>query len=219
MLEAEGGSILIDSARELRRDLYMRPFEAARRVYMILEAHLLRTESANALLKSLEEPPSYAVFLLVSDHADVMLPTIRSRVTPIPFRRLSTAQLAELTGDPVAARAALGDADRAQRLATDPDAAERRRGYVALARASLIDPAFDPGVAAKAIADAAAARPRPQASVSSRRPPSSSRASRTRGSERRLRSASTSGPSAPPAEPRPRRCATPSTRSASGTAT
>jgi DNA polymerase III subunit delta' len=158
VLEAEGGSILIDSARELRRDLSMRPFEASRRVYMILEAHLLRTESANALLKSLEEPPSYAVFVLVSDHADVLLPTIRSRVTPIPFRRLSSAQLAELTGDPVAARAALGDAGRAQRLATDADAAERRRGYVELARASLVDPAFDPGVAARLVADAATAR-------------------------------------------------------------
>ncbi|HVI19107.1 MAG TPA: hypothetical protein VM712_12050, partial [Gaiellales bacterium] len=119
VLEAEGGSILIDHARELRRDLHMRPFEADRRVYMILDAHLLRTESANALLKSLEEPPAYAVFVLVSDHAAGMLPTIRSRVVPIPFRRLSSAQLTELTGDPVAARAALGDAGRAQRLASD----------------------------------------------------------------------------------------------------
>ena len=101
VLEAEGGSILIDHARELRRDLHMRPFEADRRVYMILDAHLLRTESANALLKSLEEPPAYAVFVLVSDHAEGMLPTIRSRVVPVPFRRLSSAQLTELTGDPV----------------------------------------------------------------------------------------------------------------------
>ena len=148
VLEAEGGSILIDHARELRRDLHMRPFEADRRVYMILDAHLLRTESANALLKSLEEPPAYAVFVLVSDHAEGMLPTIRSRVVPIPFRRLSSAQLTELTGDAVAARAALGDAGRAQRLASDPESAERRRTYLALARACLVDPEFDPGAAA-----------------------------------------------------------------------
>ncbi|HWH64583.1 MAG TPA: hypothetical protein VNS99_00720 [Gaiellales bacterium] len=158
VLEAEGGSILIDHARELRRDLHMRPFEADRRVYMILDAHLLRTESANALLKSLEEPPAYAVFVLVSDHAEGMLPTIRSRVVPVPFRRLSSAQLTELTGDPVAARAALGDAGRAQRLASDPASAERRRTYLALARACLVDPEFDPGAAAAVITDAAAAR-------------------------------------------------------------
>jgi len=84
VLEAEGGSILIDHARELRRDLHMRPFEADRRVYLILDAHLLRTESANALLKSLEEPPAHAVFVLVSDHAEGMLPTIRSRVVSMP---------------------------------------------------------------------------------------------------------------------------------------
>ena len=59
------------------------------------------------------------MFVLVSDHAERMLPTIRSRVVPVPFRRLSSAQLTELTGDPVAARAALGDAGRAERLASD----------------------------------------------------------------------------------------------------
>jgi len=107
VLEAEGGSILIDAARELRRDLHMRPFEADRRVYLVLDAHLLRTESANALLKSLEEPPPYAVFVLVSDHAQAMLPTIRSRVTPIPFRRLASVDLAAHTGDPVATPAAI----------------------------------------------------------------------------------------------------------------
>ena len=81
----------------LRRDLHLRPFEADRRVYLILDAHLLRDDSANALLKSLEEPPGYGVFVLVSDHAERMLPTIRSRVATIPFRRFSQAQLLEAT--------------------------------------------------------------------------------------------------------------------------
>ncbi len=158
VLEAEGGSILIERARELRRDLHMRPFEGDRRVYLILDAHLLRDDSANALLKSLEEPPPYAVFMLVSDNAERMLATIRSRVVPVPFRRLATADLAAHTGDPVAARAALGDLDRAERLASDPAAAERRRGYLALARSSRLDPEFDGAAAAKTIVDAAAER-------------------------------------------------------------
>ncbi len=158
VLEAEGASILMEHARELRRDLHMRPFEADRRVYLILDSHLLRTDSANALLKSIEEPPAYAVFLLVSDHAERMLPTIRSRVTPIPFRRLSTAQLIDHVGDPVAARAAMGDAGRAERLASDSEAAGRRREYLRLARASLVDGGFDPAEAARIITAAAAAR-------------------------------------------------------------
>jgi len=158
VLEPEGGSILIERARELRRDLHMRPFEGDRRVYLILDAHLLRDDGANALLKSLEEPPAYAVFVLVSDNAERMLATIRSRVVAVPFRRLATADLAAHTGDPVAARAALGDLERAERLASDSAAAERRRGYLELARACRLDPEFDGGAAAKTIVDAAAER-------------------------------------------------------------
>ena len=83
VLEPEGQGILVEGARRLRRDLYLRPYEAARRVYLILDAHLLRDESANALLKSIEEPPEYGVFVLVSDHAGRMLPTILSRVQSV----------------------------------------------------------------------------------------------------------------------------------------
>ena len=127
VLEPAGSMILMEDARRLRRDLHMRPFEAARRVYLILGAHLLRDDSANALLKSLEEPPSYGVFVLVSDHADGMLPTILSRVQLVPFRRFSTAELSEATGTATAARAAMGNLARAEQLAGDVAAAERRR--------------------------------------------------------------------------------------------
>jgi DNA polymerase-3 subunit delta' len=155
VLEPAGSMILMEDARRLRRDLHMRPFEAARRVYLILGAHLLRDDSANALLKSLEEPPSYGVFVLVSDHADGMLPTILSRVQLVPFRRFSTAQLTEATGNATAARAAMGNLARAEQLAGDDAAAERRRAYLDIARRSLIDPAFDPAEAAGVISSAA----------------------------------------------------------------
>ena len=49
--------IRIDAIRELRRDLHMRPFEADRRVYLVLGAHLMNEDAADALLKDLEEPP------------------------------------------------------------------------------------------------------------------------------------------------------------------
>ena len=75
--------------RELRRDLHMRPFEADRRVYLIFGAHLLNAEAADALLKDLEEPPPYAVIVLVADELGPLPETIRSRCQLVPFRRLS----------------------------------------------------------------------------------------------------------------------------------
>jgi DNA polymerase-3 subunit delta' len=151
VLEPEGQGILVEGARRLRRDLHLRPYEAARRVYLILDSHLLRDESANALLKSLEEPPEYGVFVLVSDHAGRMLPTILSRVQTVPFRRFPVAALEAAVSDPVAARAAVGSLARAEELAGDPASAGRRRTYLDLARASATDPGFDPAAAAAAV--------------------------------------------------------------------
>jgi len=173
VLEPLGDQIRIDEIRELRRDLHMRPFEASRRVYLILGAHLLRDDSANALLKSLEEPPSYGVFVLVSDHADGMLPTILSRVQLVPFRRFSTAELTEATGNATAARAAMGNLVRAEQLAGDEATAERRRAYLDIARRPLIDPAFDPAEAAGVISSAALA-----SAACARTPSSSAEAAR-----------------------------------------
>src|SRR3954447_13796454 len=67
VLEPLGEQIRIDAVREMRRDLHMRPFEADRRVYLVLGAHLLNEEAADALLKDLEDPPEYAVIVLVAD--------------------------------------------------------------------------------------------------------------------------------------------------------
>src|SRR5205823_9578258 len=124
VLEPLGEMIRIDEIRALRRDLHMRPFEAARRVYVVLEAHAMNDAAADALLKDLEEPPEYAVIVLVADDLGPLTATIRSRCQPIPFRRLSEAavrtELLErapgLDADEVAAIARLsgGRLDRAE---------------------------------------------------------------------------------------------------------
>jgi DNA polymerase III subunit delta' len=158
VLEPEGSGILMDDARRMRHDLHLRPFESNRRVYLILDAHLLRDDSANSLLKSLEDPPAYAVFVLVSDHVGRMLPTILSRVATVPFQRFTLAQLEAEVSDTAAARAALGSLTRARELATDAAAAERRLDYRRLAHDSATDPAFDPAVAAATVMAAAATR-------------------------------------------------------------
>src|SRR5215211_7593687 len=95
LLEPLGDQIRIDPIRELRRDLHMRPFEAERRVYVLLGAHLMNEDAADALLKDLEEPPDYAVVVLVADELGPLPETIRSRCQLIPFRRLSERAVRE----------------------------------------------------------------------------------------------------------------------------
>ena len=70
-------------------ELSMSPQASDRRVAVINDAGLMNTESANALLKTLEEPPAYSLILLVCDNPDTLLPTIRSRCQIIRFFPLS----------------------------------------------------------------------------------------------------------------------------------
>lgn len=169
VLEALGDQIRIDAIRALRRDLHMRPFEADRRVYVIFSAHLLNDEAADALLKDLEEPPAYAVIVLVADELGPLPETIRSRCQPVPFRRLSeravreaiAARAPELPPEraKAIARVAAGRLDRAERL-LDEAAAERRAGLLELARRVYADADFDPSEAAGAVVEASRARAR-----------------------------------------------------------
>jgi DNA polymerase-3 subunit delta' len=159
VLEPLGDQIRIDPIRELRRDLHMRPFEAERRVYLVLGADLMNEDAADALLKDLEEPPPYATMLLVADELGPLPETIRSRCQLVPFARLSRsavkAYLASrgLEGEAleIAARVAAGRLDRADRL-LDEEAGERRRAVLDLARSVYADPAFEPSAGAKAVA-------------------------------------------------------------------
>ena len=141
--------IRIDAIRELRRDLHMRPFEADRRVYLIFSADLMNDDAADALLKDLEEPPSYAVIVLVADDLGPIAETIRSRCQLVPFRRLSERAVRDAVAarapgldeqrQTALARVAAGRLDRLERL-LDPEAAERRATLLAQARAVYGEP-------------------------------------------------------------------------------
>ena len=95
-------SILINSIRELRRVTYLKPGEHGWRTVLIFEADKLCTgegTAANALLKLLEEPPGWTVFVLVTDRPHLLLPTIRSRCLGLYFPQLTNDQVAGyLTG-------------------------------------------------------------------------------------------------------------------------
>jgi DNA polymerase-3 subunit delta' len=167
VLEPLGDQIRIDAIRELRHDLHMRPFEADRRVYLIFGAHAMNEEAADALLKDLEEPPSYAVIVLVADELGSLPETIRSRCQPVPFRRLSertvreaiVAQAPELPADEATAiaRVAAGRLDRAA-LLLDDAAAKRRIERLRIARSAYRAPEFDAAAAAELVVAGSRAR-------------------------------------------------------------
>ncbi len=90
----DSGAIKIDQVRDVVDRAMYRPFEGRRRVVIIDEADALVAPAQNALLKTLEEPPSLSVFILVTSRPDVLLPTILSRCPQLRFRPLSADDMA-----------------------------------------------------------------------------------------------------------------------------
>ncbi len=71
--------IKVEQVRAIRKDAFVRPFDSDGKVYIVRYADNLNIASQNALLTLLEEPPAYALFILLCHNADGMLPTVRSR--------------------------------------------------------------------------------------------------------------------------------------------
>lgn len=86
--EPEKKTVSVELARKARADLFVRPNEAERKVYLFPRAQDMGAAAQNALLKVLEEPPEYGVFLLLTDEPAAMLPTVRSRCTELTLRPL-----------------------------------------------------------------------------------------------------------------------------------
>ncbi|HCM36936.1 MAG: DNA polymerase III, subunit gamma and tau [Candidatus Wildermuthbacteria bacterium RIFCSPLOWO2_02_FULL_47_9c] len=91
----------IDEMRELRDSVAFVPAKLKYKVFVIDEAHQLTKEAANALLKTLEEPPAHVLFILATTEAHKMIPTIASRCQRFDFRKLTvpeiSGKLAEVT--------------------------------------------------------------------------------------------------------------------------
>ena len=83
----------IDEIRDLRERVNYAPNQARYKVYIIDEVHMLTKEASNALLKTLEEPPSHVIFVLATTEVHKVLPTIISRCQRFDFRRLSLADV------------------------------------------------------------------------------------------------------------------------------
>jgi len=83
-----GGQLKIEQVRDLQQTLALRPYEARYRVAVLRRFHEANPAAANALLKTLEEPPPGVILILTADAADLLLPTIVSRCQPLPLRPL-----------------------------------------------------------------------------------------------------------------------------------
>ena len=83
----------IDPVRELRERINYAPTDLKRKVYILDEAHQITKDAWNALLKSLEEPPDFVVFMFASTHPEDFPPAILSRLQRFDVRRLTTAQI------------------------------------------------------------------------------------------------------------------------------
>lgn len=110
-------------------DLSLLPMAGDRKIAIIDDASLMNPESANAFLKTLEEPPAKSLIVLIADQLDALLPTIRSRCQIVRFDPLSSREIAELLVQ--------------QKMVTDPaeatTLAELSGGSLAVA-AQLLDP-------------------------------------------------------------------------------
>ena len=96
-LHPEGKSFLYCAKRirHLIKEVFYPPFESKRKLFIIHEADRMLPSSSHALLKTLEEPPSYAHFILISSHPEAILKTVRSRLLAIPFFSLSFEEITD----------------------------------------------------------------------------------------------------------------------------
>jgi len=144
IVEPDGRFIKTDQMREVQAEMYARPTEGRARVAIIDGAERMNPEAGNRVLKLLEEPPPFAVFILLTHNLAGVLPTIISRCQIVNFPPLATDQVAAYLQDVrrmEAGQARLfaalsgGSIGRAVDLAADPELTQRRdEAYELLSR-------------------------------------------------------------------------------------
>jgi DNA polymerase-3 subunit delta' len=143
ILIPEGNFFRIEEIREINLHAVYRPYEARAKAYVFLEAEKFNAESANAFLKTLEEPPAHVHLILVTDRPERLPSTIVSRCQTVAFSPVPTPALtADLVdryglsedGAALLARVAGGNLAYARELATSESARRERGALLDLAR-------------------------------------------------------------------------------------
>ena len=97
--DADKKLVTVDMVRRARSDVYIRPNEGRRKIYVFPRAMNMNPNAQNALLKVIEEPPEYAAFLLLTDSAERLLPTIRSRCAGLRMSPLTEEECLPALGE------------------------------------------------------------------------------------------------------------------------
>ena len=97
--DGEGGTMKVDQIREMRKTLTLKPYQSRFRVALFLRFQEANDSAANALLKTLEEAPSYAVLILTADNPEQLLPTIVSRCEVLRLRPLAIDDIQQALED------------------------------------------------------------------------------------------------------------------------
>lgn len=150
LVEPEAGKrgVTIEQVRQLEHAVGLRPYEATRKVFIITGADALPEPAANALLKTLEEPPGDTILVLTASDVSQVLPTIASRcrevaLRPVPVAEITAALTARGAGESEAvrlARLAGGRPGWALAAMADPQALAARSRHVALLETLLAQP-------------------------------------------------------------------------------
>jgi len=134
MVVAPKRLLLVDQMRHIEIEANFRPFEGKARVFIVDEADKLNDQSANALLKTLEEPPPTSHLILITSRPAMLLPTIRSRCQAIRFSPLTTAEIEQhllqnklATPAEAGLRARAGNGSIGRALAGDLEGFKERR--------------------------------------------------------------------------------------------
>ena len=136
IVEATKDSIKIEQIREIRKDIELKPFKNRKKVYIIDKAEKMTLEASNCLLKTIEEPPYYAIIILICSRIDPILPTIVSRcqiinfglITSIKIKELSLSKIKNIEKEKaeIISKLAQGSIGKAFKLSTDKEYFIRR---------------------------------------------------------------------------------------------
>lgn len=90
------GTIGVDDIRrQINGDVAIKPYSGSKKIYIVSEGEKMTVQAQNALLKTLEEPPEYAVILILTDNVNTLLPTILSRCVVLNMKPVRDAQIKE----------------------------------------------------------------------------------------------------------------------------
>ncbi len=93
LISPDENNIKIEQIRDIQKRIQEKPIISEKKVYIIDNADLMTTEAQNCLLKTLEEPPEFAVIILIGSNSNTFLPTIKSRCTIINFNKISDEEM------------------------------------------------------------------------------------------------------------------------------